>query len=76
MEKQKYLVDTLRRLIKNNLWDLYQSKMEYVVNHETKSGENYHWIKGQQEVMGDIITLLENVIEQNQHIINENGGVQ
>ena len=70
MNKEKYLIDTLKRLIENNLWDLYQSKLEYVMNHETKSGDNYHWIKGQQEVMGDTITLLENVISSHHDIID------
>jgi len=49
-------------LIDNNLIDLYNSKKRFIENHETRSGDNYHWIKGQEEVMGDIITLMENTI--------------
>jgi hypothetical protein len=61
--KNQETIDTINRLINNNLIDLYNSKKNYIENHNTRSGDNYHWIKGQYEVMGDIITLLDNTIK-------------
>jgi len=62
MNKRQHTIDTLQSLIDNNLIDLYNSKKRFIENHETRSGDNYHLIKGQYEVMGDIITLMENTI--------------